>query len=121
MTLKILYNLNVQYGTLAIDGHSILGGNFYSDINWLHQLKAKIEEYFPQFCNMTADQVKTHPDLLVFKSYVKHQINWRENPRYRMGSNEPFDYSYNPEYYFNYSIPKQVFLVFTPNRSPDLC
>lgn len=110
MSLEIITEITegIEYGALAIDGHSILGGRFYSDINWLHQLKSKIEEYFPHFCNMTADQVLAHPDLLVFKTYVKHQVSWHDKPFYRFGSNESFDYNYNPEHFFAYSIPQIV-------------
>lgn len=120
MTLEILNTLGkpydltfegrktkVSYGTLAIDGHSILNGKFYSDIKWLHQFKAKIEKYFPQFCDLKASEVMAHPDLLIFKAYIKHQVDWYHKPFYRT-SPIFFDFSYNPEHYFNYSIPKEA-------------
>ena len=97
----------IDYGTLTIDKHSILNGRFYSDTPWLHQLKSKIEEYFPQFCDLNADQVLAHPDLLVFKTYVRHQIAWHDKPLIRT-SNETFDHNYNPEHYFAYKIPREA-------------
>lgn len=97
----------VAYGTLAIDSKSILDGKFYSDTKWLNQFKAAIEKYFPQFCEMTQEQILQHPDLPVLKAFIKHQQDWYHKPFYRT-SNESFDHSYNPEHYFAYTIPERA-------------
>ncbi len=97
--------IEIPYGTLVIDGHSILDSIFYSDFNWLKSLESGIRKYFPQFCNLTASEVLVHPDLSVFKAYLQHQIKCKRRPFH---SSSAFDENYNPEHYFNYSIPREA-------------
>ena len=108
MTLEIITkNKEIPYGTLCIDGYSILDSVFYSDFDWLTSLEAGIRKYFPQFCSLSCDEVLTHPDLPVFKAYLQHQIKWKRRPFYAL-TDSTFDDNYNPSHHFNYSVPQEA-------------
>jgi len=95
--------------SLSIDGHTILGNKYFSDLKWICRLKEGVEYYFPHLVNLKADAIAKHPDKLVIASYIKHQYEY--NKGYIQGRPlcaAPFDENYDPRHFFNYSIPQEA-------------
>jgi len=103
ITIEVLMKDDQDLYSLSIDGHSILGGIYFSDFDWIAEMKEGIEKHFPHMTDLKAQAIAEHAHRDILAAYLKHQ--YQNFKKYRQGDplcKSAFDHNYNPSHYFNY-------------------